>query len=177
MATAFTLARIISNIPLARGGPASVVIFDIHALQVGALCWGGGTLGVYVSGVGMGCGESVVKAAWSFFTSTPCRWVGAWCDAVIGGEHHLVVIFVVCGVVWWGWVSAWAAGLVWPAVLAGRQHRVPGFGGQGAWAHRALGPQGRWLHKKTTVHVRLCVRCRSASTLGTGWLAWKFPPV
>ena len=27
-------ARIISNIPLARGGPASVVIFDIHALQV-----------------------------------------------------------------------------------------------------------------------------------------------
>lgn len=34
VATAFTLARIISNIPLARGGPASVVIFDIHALQV-----------------------------------------------------------------------------------------------------------------------------------------------
>ncbi|GAB4818339.1 hypothetical protein N2152v2_005385 [Parachlorella kessleri] len=33
VATAFTLARIISNIPLARGGPASVVIFDIHALQ------------------------------------------------------------------------------------------------------------------------------------------------
>lgn len=35
MATAFTLARILSNIPLSRGGPASVVIFDIHALQVG----------------------------------------------------------------------------------------------------------------------------------------------
>ena len=34
MATAFTLARILSNIPLSRGGPASVVIFDIHALQV-----------------------------------------------------------------------------------------------------------------------------------------------
>lgn len=33
VATAFTLARIISNTPLARGGPASVVIFDIHALQ------------------------------------------------------------------------------------------------------------------------------------------------
>lgn len=34
VATAYTLARMISNIPLARGGPASVVIFDIHALQV-----------------------------------------------------------------------------------------------------------------------------------------------
>lgn len=33
VATAFTLSRIISNTPLARGGPASVVIFDIHALQ------------------------------------------------------------------------------------------------------------------------------------------------
>ncbi|KAL3145479.1 ribose phosphate diphosphokinase subunit prs3 [Trebouxia sp. C0010 RCD-2024] len=33
VATAFTLARILSNIPLSRGGPASVVIFDIHALQ------------------------------------------------------------------------------------------------------------------------------------------------
>jgi len=33
VATAFTLARIISDTPLARGGPASVVIFDIHALQ------------------------------------------------------------------------------------------------------------------------------------------------
>lgn len=34
VATAFTLARVMSNIPLTRGGPASVVIFDIHALQV-----------------------------------------------------------------------------------------------------------------------------------------------
>ncbi len=34
VATAFTLARILSNIPLSRGGPTSVVIFDIHALQV-----------------------------------------------------------------------------------------------------------------------------------------------
>lgn len=33
VATAFTLARILSNIPLSRGGPTSVVIFDIHALQ------------------------------------------------------------------------------------------------------------------------------------------------
>lgn len=33
VATAVTLARILSNIPLSRGGPTSVVIFDIHALQ------------------------------------------------------------------------------------------------------------------------------------------------
>lgn len=35
VATAFTMARMLSNIPLSRGGPTSVVIFDIHALQVG----------------------------------------------------------------------------------------------------------------------------------------------
>lgn len=35
VATAFTLARILSNIPISRGGPTSLVIFDIHALQVG----------------------------------------------------------------------------------------------------------------------------------------------
>lgn len=34
VATAFTMARIISNIPISRGGPTSVVIYDIHALQV-----------------------------------------------------------------------------------------------------------------------------------------------
>ncbi|KAL6505485.1 ribose phosphate diphosphokinase subunit prs3 [Orobanche hederae] len=33
VATAFTLARILSNIPIGRGGPTSLVIFDIHALQ------------------------------------------------------------------------------------------------------------------------------------------------
>ncbi|GJN17814.1 hypothetical protein PR202_gb04912 [Eleusine coracana subsp. coracana] len=33
VATAFTLARLLSNIPISRGGPASLVIFDIHALQ------------------------------------------------------------------------------------------------------------------------------------------------
>ncbi|KAH7307399.1 hypothetical protein KP509_22G057300 [Ceratopteris richardii] len=33
IATAFTLARIVSNIPISRGGPTSLVIFDIHALQ------------------------------------------------------------------------------------------------------------------------------------------------
>ena len=33
IATAFTLARILSNIPLCRGGPADLIIFDIHALQ------------------------------------------------------------------------------------------------------------------------------------------------
>lgn len=34
IATAFTLSRILSNIPISRGGPTSLVIFDIHALQV-----------------------------------------------------------------------------------------------------------------------------------------------
>lgn len=34
IATAFTLARFLSNIPISRGGPTSVVIYDIHALQV-----------------------------------------------------------------------------------------------------------------------------------------------
>ncbi|KAM3270291.1 ribose-phosphate pyrophosphokinase 4 isoform X2 [Capsicum chacoense] len=33
VATAFTLARILSNTPVPRGGPTSLVIFDIHALQ------------------------------------------------------------------------------------------------------------------------------------------------
>ncbi|KAJ4962041.1 hypothetical protein NE237_021951 [Protea cynaroides] len=33
VATAFTLARILSNIPISRGGPTSLVVFDIHALQ------------------------------------------------------------------------------------------------------------------------------------------------
>lgn len=33
IATAFALARILSNIPISRGGPTSLVIFDIHALQ------------------------------------------------------------------------------------------------------------------------------------------------
>lgn len=36
IATAFTLSRILSHIPISRGGPTSVVIFDIHALQVRA---------------------------------------------------------------------------------------------------------------------------------------------
>lgn len=34
VATAFTMARILSNIPTSRGGPTSLVIYDIHALQV-----------------------------------------------------------------------------------------------------------------------------------------------
>nr|DAD37619.1 TPA_asm: hypothetical protein HUJ06_008260 [Nelumbo nucifera] len=33
VATAFTMARILSNIPVSRGGPTSLVIYDIHALQ------------------------------------------------------------------------------------------------------------------------------------------------
>lgn len=38
VATAFTLARTLSNIPISRGGPTSLVTFDIHALQVHAYC-------------------------------------------------------------------------------------------------------------------------------------------
>lgn len=34
VATAYTMARMLSNIPISRGGPTSVVIYDIHALQV-----------------------------------------------------------------------------------------------------------------------------------------------
>lgn len=33
IATAVTLARLLSNIPISRGGPTSLVTFDIHALQ------------------------------------------------------------------------------------------------------------------------------------------------
>ncbi|WCJ24808.1 Ribose-phosphate pyrophosphokinase 4 [Euphorbia peplus] len=33
VATAFTMARILSNIPISRGGPTSLLIYDIHALQ------------------------------------------------------------------------------------------------------------------------------------------------
>ncbi|GAB2214296.1 hypothetical protein Droror1_Dr00018638 [Drosera rotundifolia] len=33
IATAFTLARLLSSIPTSRGGPTSLVVFDIHALQ------------------------------------------------------------------------------------------------------------------------------------------------
>ena len=33
VATASTLSRILSNIPLSRGGPTNMVIYDIHALQ------------------------------------------------------------------------------------------------------------------------------------------------
>lgn len=38
VATAFTMARILSNIPISRGGPTSLVIYDIHALQVSFAC-------------------------------------------------------------------------------------------------------------------------------------------
>ena len=34
VATAFTLSRMLTNIPISRGGPTSLVIYDIHALQV-----------------------------------------------------------------------------------------------------------------------------------------------
>lgn len=34
VATAFTLARMLSSVPISRGGPTSLVVYDIHALQV-----------------------------------------------------------------------------------------------------------------------------------------------
>ncbi|XP_022850006.1 ribose-phosphate pyrophosphokinase 4 isoform X1 [Olea europaea var. sylvestris] len=33
VATAFTLARMLSSVPISRGGPTSLVVYDIHALQ------------------------------------------------------------------------------------------------------------------------------------------------
>jgi hypothetical protein len=37
VATAFTLARFLSNIPISRGEPSSLVIFHIHGLQASKL--------------------------------------------------------------------------------------------------------------------------------------------
>ncbi|KIY96815.1 hypothetical protein MNEG_11145 [Monoraphidium neglectum] len=50
VATAFTLARILSNIPPSRGGPTSLVVFDIHALQE-RFYFGDGVLPLFESGI------------------------------------------------------------------------------------------------------------------------------
>mmetsp|Transcript_19699 Transcript_19699/g.55004 ORF Transcript_19699/g.55004 Transcript_19699/m.55004 type:complete len:411 (+) Transcript_19699:41-1273(+) len=50
VATAFTLARILSNVPPSRGGPTSLVIFDIHALQE-RFYFGDAILPLFESGV------------------------------------------------------------------------------------------------------------------------------
>jgi len=50
VATANTLARILSNIPPSRGGPTSVVIFDIHALQE-RFYFGDSVLPLFESGI------------------------------------------------------------------------------------------------------------------------------
>eukprot|EP00252_Welwitschia_mirabilis_P010517 TRINITY_DN2382_c0_g1_i4.p1 TRINITY_DN2382_c0_g1~~TRINITY_DN2382_c0_g1_i4.p1 ORF type:complete len:264 (+),score=44.46 TRINITY_DN2382_c0_g1_i4:264-1055(+) len=52
VATAFTLARILSNVPLSRGGPTSLVIFDIHALQE-RFYFGDNVLPYFESGIPM----------------------------------------------------------------------------------------------------------------------------
>ncbi|KAK9113655.1 hypothetical protein Syun_020452 [Stephania yunnanensis] len=52
IATAFTLSRILSNIPISRGGPTSVVIFDIHALQE-RFYFGDNVLPCFESGIPM----------------------------------------------------------------------------------------------------------------------------
>ncbi|GMH33300.1 hypothetical protein BSKO_01134 [Bryopsis sp. KO-2023] len=50
VATAFTLARILSNIPPSRGGPTSLVVFDIHALQE-RFYFGDSVLPLFESGI------------------------------------------------------------------------------------------------------------------------------
>mmetsp|Transcript_8218 Transcript_8218/g.27007 ORF Transcript_8218/g.27007 Transcript_8218/m.27007 type:complete len:329 (+) Transcript_8218:111-1097(+) len=50
IATAMTLARMLSHIPLSRGGPTSVVIFDIHALQE-RFYFGDNVLPLFESGI------------------------------------------------------------------------------------------------------------------------------
>ncbi|CAD7694759.1 unnamed protein product [Ostreobium quekettii] len=50
VATAFTLARILSQTPPSRGGPTSLVIFDIHALQE-RFYFGDAVLPLFESGI------------------------------------------------------------------------------------------------------------------------------
>jgi len=50
IATASTLARMLSSIPLSRGGPTSCVIYDIHALQE-RFYFGDNIMPVFMSGV------------------------------------------------------------------------------------------------------------------------------
>ena len=50
VATAFSLARILTNVPPSRGGPTSLVIFDIHALQE-RFYFGDAVLPLFESGV------------------------------------------------------------------------------------------------------------------------------
>ncbi|XP_057763778.1 ribose-phosphate pyrophosphokinase 4 isoform X1 [Salvia miltiorrhiza] len=50
VATAFTLARMLSNTPISRGGPTSLVIYDIHALQE-RFYFGDSILPVFESGI------------------------------------------------------------------------------------------------------------------------------
>ncbi|KAJ6938914.1 ribose-phosphate pyrophosphokinase 4 [Populus alba x Populus x berolinensis] len=50
VATAFTMARILSNIPISRGGPTSLVIYDIHALQE-RFYFGDHVLPLFVTGI------------------------------------------------------------------------------------------------------------------------------
>ncbi|EPS66135.1 hypothetical protein M569_08642, partial [Genlisea aurea] len=50
VATAFTLARMLSNVPISRGGPTSLVIYDIHALQE-RFYFGDKILPVFESGI------------------------------------------------------------------------------------------------------------------------------
>ncbi len=103
VATAFTLARILSNIPLSRGGPTSLVIFDIHALQE-RFYFGDTVLPLFESGIPLlkaelqklsAAGEDVVIAypdegAWKrfhmFFPGIP----EVICTKVRDGDKRIV---------------------------------------------------------------------------------------
>jgi len=50
VATAYTLSRILSNVPISRGGPTPLLIFDIHALQE-RFYFGDSVLPCFLSGI------------------------------------------------------------------------------------------------------------------------------
>ncbi|CAI5951252.1 unnamed protein product [Closterium sp. NIES-65] len=137
VATAFTLSRILSNIPISRGGPTSLVIFDIHALQVlsstGGRVFdtctglGGWALGMGGWALGMG-GWALGMGGWAL------GWVGTghgWVGAGMGGH--------------WAWLGGrwdgWALGMGgWALGWVGTGHGWVGAGMGGHWAWVG----GRW---------------------------------
>ena len=86
VATAFTLARILSNVPLSRGGPTSVVIFDIHALQVCAGCLQMALTLAVIHGV----------AATLFWSSLPASWASSSVQAFTLGLAVTLMSWLRC---------------------------------------------------------------------------------
>lgn len=102
VATAFTLARILSNIPLSRGGPTSVVIFDIHALQE-RFYFGDTVLPLFESGIplllerlqGLPDADNITVAypdegAWKRFHSQLGMYPEVICTKVRDGDKRIV---------------------------------------------------------------------------------------